>query len=164
MRNEKTSSTPAIATELVTTRPNVAKKTRADQPVLDWAEYMFPSLSTFYLNRGEQAALADSSEHAERYRIEAERLNELERRSRSEGEAMDDFTVARISSFLRSYGEMRRGEQFVMTEVRARARQRLRWAGSSALLALALLVTPALCWRILAGARVLGSKIRFGNV
>src|SRR6516164_3196799 len=51
---------------------------RADQPVLDWTEYMFPSLSTFYLNRGEQAALADSSEHAERYRIEAERLNELE--------------------------------------------------------------------------------------
>ena len=30
-----------------------------------------------------------------------------------EGEALDDFTVARISSFLKSYGEMRKGEQFV---------------------------------------------------
>jgi zinc/manganese transport system permease protein len=132
---------------------------RADQPLLDWAEHMFPSLRTIYLNRGEQAALADASDHAERYRIEAERLNDLERRSRSEGEAMDDFTVARISSFLRSYGEMRTGEQFVMAEVRARARQRLRWAVSSALLALAFLVTPAPWWRILAGARLLGTKI-----
>jgi zinc/manganese transport system permease protein len=127
---------------------------RADQPVLDWAEYMFPSLRTIYLSRGEQAALADASEHAERYRIEAERLNDLERRSRSEGEALDDFTVARISSFLRSYGEMRRGEQFVMTEVRARARQRLRWTVSSALLVLALLVAPAPWRRMWARARI----------
>src|SRR6202007_17561 len=94
----------------------------------------------------EQAALTDASEYPERYRIEAERLNDLERRSRSEGEGLDDFTVARISSLLRSYGEMRRGEQFVMTEVRGRARQRVRWGASSALLALALLVAPA-PWR-----------------
>jgi ABC-type Zn uptake system ZnuABC Zn-binding protein ZnuA len=50
----------------------------------------------------------------------------------------------------------------IITRVRARARQRLRWTGSSTLLALALLVTPALWWRISAGARVLGSKIRPG--
>ena len=119
---------------------------RADQPVLDGAEHMFPSLRTIYLTRGEQAVLTDAGERAERYRSEAERLNDLEKRSRSEGEALDDFTVARISSFLRSYGEMPNGELFVMTEVRGRARQRARWAVSFALLALALLVAPA-PWR-----------------
>ena len=80
------------------------------------------------------------SEYAERYRMEAEQLNELERRNRTEGEALDDFTVARISSFLKSYGEMRKGEQFVMGEVRARARERVRWSASLGLLLLALLL------------------------
>ena len=59
---------------------------------------------------------------------------------------LDDFGVARISSFLKSYGEMRRGEQFVMDEVRARARERVRWVVSAGLLALALIAAP-LSWR-----------------
>ena len=88
----------------------------------------------------------DASEYAERYRIEAERLNDLEKRNRTEGEALDDFSVGRISSFLKSYGEMRKGELFVMGEVRARARERIRWSVSLALLALALLFAPA-PWR-----------------
>ena len=84
----------------------------------------------------------DASEYAERYRREAEQLNDLERRNRTEGEAFDDFSVARISSFLKSYGEMRKGEQFVMGEVRARARERVRWGASLGLLAFALLFAP----------------------
>ena len=135
---------------------------RADHLVLDGAEYLFPSVRAIYLTRAEQAVLADASEQAERYRTEVERLNDLERRSRSEGEALDDFTVARISSFLRSYGEMRNGEQFVMTEVRGRARQRVHWAASFALLALALLAAPAPWRRIWARARVLALQIRLG--
>ena len=131
----------------------------ADQPALDWAEYIFPSLRTIYLSRSEQATLVDASEHAERYRTAAEHLNDLEKRSRSEGEALDDFTVGRISSLLRSYGEMRSGEQFVMTQVRARARQRVRWSVSLALLALAFLVAPAPWRRFFARARVLGSNV-----
>jgi zinc/manganese transport system permease protein len=127
---------------------------RADQPVLDGAEHVFPSLRMIYLTRAEQAVLTDASQRAEHYRTEAERVNDLEKRSRSEGEALDDFTVARISSFLRSYGEMRSGELFVMTEVRGRARGRVRWAGSFTLVALAMLVAPA-PWRWLwARARV----------
>jgi len=84
----------------------------------------------------------DASEYADRYRIEAERLNELEKRNRTEGEALDDFSVGRISSFLKSYGEMRKGEKFVMGEVRARARERVRWGVSLGLLAFALLFAP----------------------
>jgi zinc/manganese transport system permease protein len=41
---------------------------------------------------------------------------------------------------------MRKGEQFVMGEVRARARERIRWAASPALLVIALLLAP-LPWR-----------------
>ena len=119
---------------------------RADQPLIDLAEYAVPQLRSLYFTSSEHAAYADAGAYAERYRREAEALNERERRNRTEGETLDDFTVARISSFLKSYGEMRKGEQFVMGEVRARARERARWGVSFALLLLALLAAPVR-WR-----------------
>jgi zinc/manganese transport system permease protein len=115
---------------------------RAEQPLLDAIEYAIPSLRTLYFDPSEAATYADASEYAERYRIAAEQLNDREKRSRTEGEALDDVSIGRMSSFLKSYGEMRKGEQFVMGEVRARARERIRWAASLALLALALLSAP----------------------
>jgi zinc/manganese transport system permease protein len=97
------------------------------------------------LVKSESATYRDSDEYAERHRLAAEQLIELEQRRRTEGEALDDLEVRRISSFLKSYGEMRKGEQFVMGEVRARARERIRWGASLSLLALALLLAP-LSW------------------
>ena len=120
----------------------LAAAPRADQPLIDMVEYAVPSLRTLYFTRAEMTTFADASEYAERYRSEAEQLNDVERRNRTEGEAFDDFRVARISSFLKSYGEMRKGEQFVMGEVRARARERVRWGASLGLLALGLLIVP----------------------
>jgi zinc/manganese transport system permease protein len=119
---------------------------RADQPLIDVAEYAVPALRTLYLTRAEATTFADAGEHAERYRKEAEQLNERERRSRTGGQVLDDYSVARISSFLKSYGEMRKGEQFVMAEVRMRARERIRWGASLGLLTAALLVAP-IPWR-----------------
>jgi zinc/manganese transport system permease protein len=119
---------------------------RTDQPILDAIEYAIPSLRTLYFDRSEAATWADASEYAERYRIAAEQLNDREKRSRTDGEALDDVSIGRMSSFLKSYGEMRKGEQFVMGEVRARARERIRWGASLALLALALLSAPVV-WR-----------------
>lgn len=119
---------------------------RADQPLLDVAEFAVPSLRNLYFSKAEAVTFADARDYAERYRIEAERLNESEIRNRSQGEALDDYMVRRISSFLKSYGEMRKGEQFVMNEVRARARERVRWIAGPALLVLALLSAP-LSWR-----------------
>jgi zinc/manganese transport system permease protein len=115
---------------------------RADQPLLDAAEYMLPSLRSAYLNRAELATYEDARAYAERHRIEAERLNAIETRSRSQGEALDDYAVQRISSFLKSYGEMRRGEGFVMREVRSRARERMRWTLGAGMIALSLLLMP----------------------
>ena len=124
----------------------LAAAPRADQPIIDMIEYAIPSLRTLYFTRAEATTFADASEHAERYRWEAEQLNEVERRNRTQGQALDDFSIARISSFLKSYGEMRKGEQFVMGEVRVRARERVRWGASLGLLAFALLIAPV-SWR-----------------
>ena len=85
----------------------------------------------------------DAGAYAKRYRAEAEQLNDLEKRKRTEGEALDDFALARISSFLKSYGEMHKGEQFVMAEVRARARERVRWVLSAGFLIFAVMVVGA---------------------
>jgi zinc/manganese transport system permease protein len=114
----------------------------ADQPLLDTAEYVFPALRAGYLSRVEFATYEDARRYAERHRVEAERLNALEMRSRSQGDAIDDLTVQRISSFLKSYGEMRRGEEFVMREVRSRARARVRWPLGAGMVVLALLLMP----------------------
>jgi zinc/manganese transport system permease protein len=119
---------------------------RADQPLIDMFEYAAPSLRALYFTRAEKTTFLDASEYAERYRIEADRLNDLERRNRTVGEAIDDFTLARISSFLKSYGEMRKGEEFVMREVRSIARERVRWVVSLGLLVSALLFVP-IPWR-----------------
>jgi len=136
----------SAAAVLAGTALQLAAAPRADQPLIDIVEYALPSLRTLYFTRTEETTFVDASEYAERYRIDAERLNDLEKRRRTEGETLDDFSVGRISSFLKSYGEMRKGEQFVMGEVRARARERVRWGVSVGLLTLALLIAPV-PWR-----------------
>ena len=123
----------------------VAVLPRADQPLFDAAEYVFPAAQALYFSKAETSTYRDAAEYAERYRREIERLNQIEARSRGEGQAIDDFQVRRISSFLKSYGEMRKGEEFVMGEVRVRARERIRWlAGGAALLAAILLLPGSL--------------------
>jgi zinc/manganese transport system permease protein len=107
-----------------------------------------PSLRSLYLTVTEAATHEDAHRYAERYRLEAERLIEAETRSRAQGEAISDELVARMSSFLKSYGEMRRGEEFVMREVRSRARERMRWVAGPAMLALALLIAPGMLARL----------------
>ena len=121
---------------------------RADQPLLDALEYSVPPLHRVYLSAAEAATYEDARQYADRYVRQAEQLNALETRSRAEGESLDDMTVRRISSFLKSYGEMRRGEQFVMQEVRARARERIRWPLGAAMLIAALALAPGLLPRL----------------
>jgi zinc/manganese transport system permease protein len=119
---------------------------RADQPLLDMLERAAPLLRGLYFTKVEAATYQDANEYAERHRLAAEQLIELERRHRTQGEALDDVEARRVSSFLKSYAEMRKGEQFVMGEVRAQARERIRWSVSLGLLAFALLLAP-LPWR-----------------
>lgn len=134
---------------------------RADQPLLDAAEYVFPGLRTAYLRRAELATFDDARDYAQRHRLQAERLNAIETRRRSQGEAFDEQMVQRISSFLKSYGEMRRGEEFVMREVRARARERVRWIAGAGMILLALLIAPGAAGRLRRGA--LAVRLRVGR-
>ena len=143
----------SVAAILAVSAIQLAAAPRADQPLIDLAEYLVPSLRTLYLSSTERATFVDASAYAERYGVEAEQLNEREKRNRTDGEPFDDFSVARISSFLKSYGEMRKGEQFVMDEVRARARERLRWSASLGLFMFALLFAP-IPWRGLRARRL----------
>ncbi len=106
---------------------------RADQLLVDSAERLFPALGRLYMTDVELAAFHDAGQQAERYRREGEKLNEREARSRWEGKRLDESEVRRLSSFLKSYGEMRKGEEFVLREVRSRARERNRWSLGAAL-------------------------------
>jgi zinc/manganese transport system permease protein len=131
---------------LVASAGLLAAAPRVPQPLLDLAEYATPSVRRLYFTRAEEATYTDALSYAERYLREADELNEREKRNRTAVVAFDDFTLARISSFLKSYGEMRKGELFVMAEVRSRARARERWVLAPGLLALALLLAP-IPWR-----------------
>jgi zinc/manganese transport system permease protein len=132
----------AVAAVIAGSAIQLAVAPRADQPLIDMLERAVPSLRHLYFTRAEAAAYQDADEYAERHRLAAEQLIEQERRSRTEGEALDQTAVQRMSSFLKSYAEMRKGEQFVMDEIRARARERVRWIGSLCMLVAALLLAP----------------------
>ena len=131
---------------------------RADHPLLDAIEYVFPPVRSLYFTKGELETHQDASAYAARYRRQAEELNDLETRSRAEGQALDDARVRRISSFIKSYAEMRRGEEFVQREVRSRARERIRWVLGGAMLAVALVLVPGVLGkgRSLLGRRQVG--------
>jgi zinc/manganese transport system permease protein len=60
-----------------------------------------------------------------------------EEERRWKGEPLDEVEVRRIGSFLKSYNEMTRGEEFVVRELRGRARENNRWWIAAVLLALA---------------------------
>jgi len=124
---------------------------RADHPVLDAVEHAVPSVRQLYFTAGETETYVEADAYAERYRRQADELNERETRSRAEGQPLDDMVVRRISSFIKSYSEMRRGEEFVKREVRGRARERIRWVLGGIMLLAALAVAP----------RVLGKLVPF---
>ena len=115
---------------------------RSDQPLLDSFESLAPELRAAYMSASERAVYDEADVYADRHRLQIERLNTIEANSRWQGRALDDFEVRRISSFLQSYGEMRKGEEFVKREVRSRARERSRWWLGATLVLLALLTYP----------------------
>jgi len=115
---------------------------RADQPLLDSLEYAAPGVRGLYMNERELEIYRAAEHEAMRYRRDAEKLNEREAKSRWQGEALADMDVRRMSSFLQSYNEMRKGEEFVKREVRGRAREHARWWLGAVLAAIGLAALP----------------------
>lgn len=136
----------AIASLLAASSLWWAAAPRADQPLADALERLLPALRGSYMTEREIAVVDEAAAYAERYRMEAELLNAKETESRWSGRILTDGELRKISSFLQSYNEMRKGEEFVQREVRARARERHRWHGGLAGLLLALSIAP-LRWR-----------------
>jgi zinc/manganese transport system permease protein len=116
---------------------------RADQPVLDALERAFPAVRSAYMDDKALAIAADAERYRERYRDEADKLRSKEAERRWKGEPLEELEVRRIASYLKSYNEMTRGEEFVVREVRDRARAANRgWIGGVfLLLALSMVVS-----------------------
>ncbi len=117
----------ALAVPLLLSGLWLAFNPRADQPLLDAAEYLYPPLRAAFLNAQEEAALHDADEAAARVRAEAQRLQTMERDSRWQGAELSDDELRRLTSYAQSFQEMEKGEQFVQRELRNRARERQRW-------------------------------------
>jgi zinc/manganese transport system permease protein len=115
---------------------------RADQPLIDGLEAAIPAMREAYFTSVELAVYREAKQEAARHADEAERLNARELKSRAEGAAIDDMELRKLSSFVRSYAEMRNGELYVMREVRARARERARWWAGPLLIVLGLAALP----------------------
>ena len=116
---------------------------RADQPLLDMLEYAVPSARTVYMSEGEHNVFNEAGREAERYRTLSAQLSRKEQDSRWQGAALDDLQVRRISSFMQSYNEMRKGEEFVKREVRSRARGAARWWLGALFMLAGLLIAPS---------------------
>lgn len=101
---------------------------RADHPVLDMLEASVPAVRTAFLRRSEIDLMNDAVRDAEHYRQEARRLNGMERDSRWRDTALSDYELQRLTSYTKSFQEMRNGELFVQMEMRYRARERQRLA------------------------------------
>jgi zinc/manganese transport system permease protein len=105
----------------------IAAAPRADQPLLDLLERVFPAVRSAYMDEKALEIAADAERYRERYRDEARKLRALEAERRWKGEPLDELEVRKIASFLKSYNEMMKGEEFVVREVRDRAREARRW-------------------------------------
>ena len=118
----------------------------ADQPLLDVVEAATGIGPTPFLSDGERTAYRDAVRDEQRYRAEAERLNRLEQASRYQGPTLSADEVRRLASYMQSFNEMTRGERFVQTTLRGRARTRARW----------LVGLPLVVGALAAGALLLG--------
>jgi zinc/manganese transport system permease protein len=99
-----------------------------------------------YLSARERADYLDALTVEDRQRSEIDRLNELERRSRWQGEELSAEEVRHIATVQRSLTEMSRGERFVVEHLRARARARERWYVGLPLAALGFLGLAGIAW------------------
>ena len=115
-------------------------KPRADHPVLDLMEASLPAVRMAFLSRAEIELMNDASRDAEHYRQEAQKLNGMERDSRWHGAELSDYELQRLSSYTKSFQEMRNGELFVQKEMRNKARERQSWALGIPVLAVSLAV------------------------
>ncbi len=100
---------------------------RADHPLLDAAEAARPEIRNYFLSTSEREVYKSAVTVESKVQGESARMNEIERASRWQGKELSNDDVRRLSSYVQSFQEMRKGEQFVQREIRNKARERQRW-------------------------------------
>jgi zinc/manganese transport system permease protein len=100
---------------------------QADHPVLALIEAASTLAPERFLTPREREDYLDALATGERHRRDVDRLYNMERRSRWQGEELSDDDLRRIGSMQQTLTEMGRGERFVMDYLRTRARERERW-------------------------------------
>ena len=98
-----------------------------DHPLLAVVEMTTGVRPEQFLAERERADFIEASAIEHRHKAEVDRLNQLERRSRWQGDELSADEVRRIASVQQTLTEMGRGERFVMDYLRTRARGRERW-------------------------------------
>ncbi len=116
----------------------LALNPRADQPLLDALEAAQPAIRDYFLSPLERDIYASAANVESKIRGESSRIGQFERESRWQGSELTDDEVRRLASYVQSFQEMQKGEQFVQREIRNRARERQRWAIGVPLLLIAL--------------------------
>jgi len=120
---------------------------KKDQPLLDSVEFMYPNLRFLYLNQIEKKIQIDVQQHAIKYKKRIEELNSQENESRWKGSQLTEEQIQKVSSFLRIYNEMIRGENYVLREVIGRARERSRYTIAIIYLLLGAIFIPISFWK-----------------
>ena len=121
---------------------------RADQPVMDFLQTIGGVDSLRFLTPDERLVYADALKSARLRHTQAAHLTLQERESRWQGSGLSDEAVRRLGTFQQAFNEMARGEDFVLRQLTARARERQRWidapiAIAACLVGLLLLLQPA---------------------
>jgi zinc/manganese transport system permease protein len=120
---------------------------QADHPVVALIETATGIGPERFLNAREGEEYLDAIGTRDRFRHDVDRLYDMERRSRWQGDMLSDDDLRRIGSMQQTLTEMGRGERFVMDYLRARARERERWYVGIPLAALGFFGLAFMSWR-----------------
>jgi zinc/manganese transport system permease protein len=100
---------------------------KMDQPWLDAVEAMAPPMQTMFLTEFERATRSDTFKDIERARAELARLRALEQDVRWGRIEMDGEKAERLRQYLAGRGEISAGDELVLRNLRAKARERQRF-------------------------------------
>ena len=117
-----------------------------DHPLLAAIEALSGIRPEQFLTARERIDFTEAADTERRHRMEVDRIYDLERRSRWQGETLSADDVRRLASMQQTLTEMGRGERFVVDYLRTRARSVERWYIGLPLAALGLLGLVAMTW------------------
>lgn len=118
----------------------------ADQPLVVFVEKLTGVGPERFLTPAERGRYAEAVASARLKHAQANQLTQQERQSRWQGDGLSDEAIRRIGTFQQAFNEMARGEDFVVRELTARARERQRRREAPLVLAGCVLALGLLLW------------------